>query len=382
LRNIYSKIGVTSRTEAAMYAVNSGLVPTVGIEKEYSGDEKILLSKQSWLMWAIFVFLVAAMGGVGYKLLVDKGNAKESFASPADIPRWQVMADMPTARFGLAVTVLESKLYVIGGETEDGVTNKVEVYDLNKNKWNSLTSKPVSVADIGAVVIGGKIYIPGGRQASGEVTDVLEIFDPREDKWTRGVEMPIGLSAYGLTAHEGKLYLFGGWDGNQYVSDVFEYDPEEDTWLEIGALNTPRGYIGVANTGDKIFLLGGYDGNHVFDFVEVFSPALLGNGDPWKKEAPLPEGLYGMGVASIADIVYVIGGESDNLREYSALAFFSEDGVWRIVENPEEEVGAFLGATSQGTRLFAVGGKNNSEPSAQNQVFQAIYTVSFPVIVK
>ena len=42
LRNIFGKIGVTSRTEAAMYAVNSGLVPGPAP----AGDNAMLLCRR------------------------------------------------------------------------------------------------------------------------------------------------------------------------------------------------------------------------------------------------------------------------------------------------------------------------------------------------
>jgi hypothetical protein len=67
--------------------------------------------------------------------------------------------------------------------------------------------------DINAVVAGGKIFIPGGKLASGEVTDRFEIYDPLNDNWEKGSPLAIPLSAYAQVAYEGKLELFGGWNG-------------------------------------------------------------------------------------------------------------------------------------------------------------------------
>ncbi|PIW19901.1 MAG: hypothetical protein COW33_04065, partial [Anaerolineae bacterium CG17_big_fil_post_rev_8_21_14_2_50_57_27] len=83
-------------------------------------------------------------------------------ASPAPVAapqRWQELADLPTARSGLAVAVYENQIYAIGGETAQGVTGVMEQYDVATDTWITLTPKPVPVADINAAVIGGKIYI-------------------------------------------------------------------------------------------------------------------------------------------------------------------------------------------------------------------------------
>ena len=399
LRNIYAKIGVTSRTEAAMYAVNTGYVASPGVmagtgERHSAMGEARFDDGQAgvrrpplgiaWSMWGLIVFvLVVVIGITGYLIIDNTTRVPEQFSSPADIPRWQLMAEMPTPRFGLAVTSIGAQLYAFAGETETGITGVVERYDPEANTWFELQTKPTPVVDVGAVVIGGKVYIPGGRTVDGHVTDVMEIYDPRTNEWAEGANMIKGLSAYGLIDFEGKIYLFGGWDGQNFVSQVYEYDPGQDAWREVDPMPTARGYVGTVSAGDRIFVLGGTDGDEIFNVNEVFVPALaVGQNDPWSTSTALPEGLYGMGATSIADILYVIGGESEQPREFSSLAFFPREEEWRVVDDPQEAIGVHLGAVSLGTQLFTIGGKINSVPTGHNQVYQAIYTVSIPVIVK
>jgi len=56
-------------------------------------------------------------------------------------------------------------LYAIGGMAESGVSGVVERYTLKSNSWEKVANKPIPAYDISAVVIGGKIFIPGGGWA-------------------------------------------------------------------------------------------------------------------------------------------------------------------------------------------------------------------------
>lgn len=397
LRKIFSKIGVTSRTEAALYAVNTGIAPAlaedqnnqppaemdaVPAEGAGSGVARRRVIHPVVLAIATIILIVA---GIVVINLLDNSRDETAETSPsfAVIPRWHQMAGMPTARSGLAVASVESRLYAIGGEAGDQVLGTVEMYDPESDSWSVLGAKPTPVADVHAVSFGGKIFVPGGRLQSGEVTSILEIYDPRQDQWDQGAELPVPLSAYGLVSHEGKLYSFGGFDGDQYVSQVFRYDPEQDVWDQFASLPEARGYVGVASVNEKIYVLGGFDGERVFDTSYIFSPGLDAGGENlWGTAAPLPDGVYGMGVTTIADVIYVAGGESDRERKSELVAYFQADDEWKLIEGPENRIGYQAGVIAIGEDVFVVGGRNQGQASSRNQRYQAIFTVSVPVIIK
>jgi len=397
LRNIYPKIGVASRTEAAMYAVNSGLISSLaqGEKRDYDGgDDSILITEDKlgsvsrrsfrpYMIVLIGVGVIIVVVTLVYMIINSRLGPQEQFSSPAEIPRWQTMADMPTARFGLAVTSIENKIYAIGGENDVSVLGTVEIYDPDKNSWSVVESKPTPVTDIQAVVIGGRIYVPGGRTDSGELTNVLEIYDYRKEVWLRGKNLPVALSAYGLVAHEGKIYLFGGFDGKDYVSNVYYYDPQLDVWENIASMPIASGYVGVASIRDRIYVIGGFDGERALSSNNAFIPAVdTADDDPWVTSEPLPDSLYGMGVATIADIIYLVGGSGESERVSEIFAYFPNTDQWGVVDTPENKIGSSAGAVSIGANVFAIGGNVMFLPSSNNQMFQAIFTVSIPVIVK
>ena len=83
---------------------------------------------------------------------------------------------MPTGRSGIAVGVVNKKLYVFGGE-DPHLFNEVEVYDLASDAWQQLQPMRTPRHGIFASVIGNAIYIPGGAIQQGfGATDVNEVY--------------------------------------------------------------------------------------------------------------------------------------------------------------------------------------------------------------
>ncbi len=247
-------------------------------------------------------------------------------------------------------------IYAVGGENSEGVTGLLERFDPLTNQWESLEGKPTPVTDVGAAQIGGRIYVPGGRLANGQVTNVLEIYDPALDQWFDGHTLPLPRSEYSLVAFEGHLYLFGGWNGITYVASVFEYDPDQDEWLERTPMPTPRGRSGATIAGGRIFVLGGTNGNQALAANEAYAPPQdLPGSKPWKIFTPMPEGRFDMGVASIVDTIQIIGGEgADQLR--SSLRFSQMLDEWQTYELQLSAPWSRMGMVVVGTDLHVLGG--------------------------
>jgi DNA-binding CsgD family transcriptional regulator len=406
LRNIFAKIGVASRTEAALYAIRQGLAPVprevlAGVEGNHRADGdapgagaeqpalrsdlRVLpherLRQRPWrtLLWIMTP--VALFVGLGVLVNGLRPQPPQPTPPPATpLPRWQAQADIPTARSGLAAAVYENQIYAIGGETTQGVTAIVEQYDPASGTWATLAPKPLAVTDVSAAVIGGWIYVPGGRTASGAVTDVLEAYDPRGNRWEPRASLPVALGAYALAAFEGRLYLFGGWDGHRYVASVYAYDPSRDQWAKQTPLPTARGYAGAAVAGGRIYVIGGVTEGAVLSVNEEYVPESdTAEGNPWTQRTPLPEGRWAMGIVSIADIIYVMGGD-ENAQPLPLLEYFPQKDQWQSTSVFTAQPWSRLGLTVVGTELHALGGQLNTIPTAQHRAYQAIYTILIPVV--
>jgi DNA-binding CsgD family transcriptional regulator len=406
LKNIFFKIGVASRTEAAIAAVNLGLVQTAtpngvsAMEGAYPAgavlhqgqvtNEGILAGSRTVPRWRSLgmvgtVILLLLAGTFALLTLTNRFSPSEAQASPSpaiDAPRWQARAALPTARSGLAVTAFENRVYAIGGETDRAITGKVERYDPEENSWSDLAQKPVPVTDAEAAVIGGLIYVPGGRLDEGQLTAAMEVYDPFRDRWEQRASLPVPLSAYALTAYEGKLYLFGGWDGKNYQKDVYTYDPAEDTWSKLTPMPTARAYAGASVAGGRIYVIGGFDGERALAVNEAYQPARdHDGGDPWFKMKPMPEGRYAMGVISLADIIHLVGGEGQD--HLPPLKYFPQVDDWQVLEGENTDQlndWSHLQLAPIETSIYALGGLRGEQPSGQNMAYQAIYTIAIPVI--
>lgn len=417
LRNIFAKIGVVSRTEAAMYAVSNGLVkgvalPVEKVEPKVMADDTdvkpetavpedvfiltpvsapVLVqnvapqaARRSAWPWVIGLVLLLAVVSLGIYYWWATGQA----AVPAAVAmptlstdsRWAVLAAMPTARSDLAVVVFENQVYAIAGQGAAGSLGTVELYNPLDNSWTGLADKPTAVSEVGAAVLGGKIYVPGGRLASGEMTAALEIYNPNTNTWATGKSLPQAISAYALAAFEGQLYVFGGWDGKSYLDVVYAYSPEVDRWERMASMPTRRAFAGATVAGRAIYVVGGYDGKKALAVNEMFQPDALSGENPWVSRRAMPMGLYATGVAGLADLIHVVGGSSDGSREQVSLQYQPLVDEWGAFESLPQGPLTHFGMTSLGGYLYVVGGVFEGHVTGKNFSYQAIYSVGLPII--
>ena len=97
--------------------------------------------------------------------------------------QWTGRVPIPTARGGLAAAVVNGLVYLFGGEgnrnISSGVFAEVEEYDPGTDTWRGLAPMPNPRHGIGAAVIGGRIFIPGGGTEEGlSDSNINDAFTP------------------------------------------------------------------------------------------------------------------------------------------------------------------------------------------------------------
>lgn len=386
LRNIFTKLEVQSRTEATLHAIKEGWIEGVELPEEVEAQQTAARPRFTWQLGiAIVAVSLLVIAVISQAVIRASRNAAlltpEAVAATvsASVQRWKVRAPLPTPRQGLALVAYEGHVYAIGGESADGVTGAVERYDPEADGWTPLADKPTAVADVAAALIGGEIYVPGGRTPSGSPTAVVEAYNPENDAWESKAPLPVAVSAYALAALEGKLYLFGGWDGSAYLDTVYEYDPAQDVWTAKAPMPTARGFAGAAVADGKIYVIGGYDGQEDLATNEEYVPSQDdGHGNPWAVKSPMPVGRAGCGVAVAANIIHVIGGGWD--REVAdGVKYNVRTDEWETFEVPMSGQWRSLGLALVDTEMYAVGGWNGDYMDA-NQEYTAIFTVVLPIL--
>jgi DNA-binding CsgD family transcriptional regulator/N-acetylneuraminic acid mutarotase len=396
LNRIFNKLNVASRTEAALYAVREGWVAVEGVPAPDAGlvesaaveqpSGGLSLAKQVFFMLAAVVALLlvflpqGSLGQTGPQIssaFTDRNVKALSPISRFQVYRWKSRARMPTPRGRLAVVAYDNAIYAVGGDTAEGVSGVVEVYDPERNLWRARNAKPSPVSNIGAAVIAGKMYVPGGALADGKVTARLEVYDIDQDTWEDRAPLPTPLCAYAIASVEGRLYLFGGWDGEKYLSSVYVYDPAEDRWRTKTAMPTARGFAGAGVIGGKVYVVGGYNEVHEFASCEEYDPAQdNGLDDPWTIKAPLTVERGGLGVVAVGDSLYALGGGWKGYLT-SSERYDPTTDTWSSFESPVLIQWRNLGVAATETTIYAVGGWNSQYLSV-NEEYQAIFRVFLP----
>lgn len=392
--NIFQKINVTSRTEATLFAIEHGIIKSPANQTEEEDQEtpvteiqvtkptwQEILSQKRWLLIFFGLLIVASLYVVIAKpaFLMPRQN-------PAEIPqqKWVAMASMTEPRSSMAITTFEGKIIVIGGRSGRGVLSSVETYDPISNTWSSLKEKPTAVYDVSAVVIGEKIYVPGGVKADGSLTNVVEVFNPRKNEWEKCAELPVAVRGYGLAAYEGQVYLFGGWDSQEPLDTVWRYDPNTDTWHQGSPMPTARLQPAVLADAGKIYVMGGSDGKGKLNTNESYSPYIeLEKGNPWKTEPDLPEKLSGYSAIKLYDKVAIIGGKAFTSGAIDQFHYSTVQREWQIININSESTSPISDAAYVllGDNIYVIGGKVGEEYLDRVTRYQAVFTILLPLTI-
>lgn len=335
---------------------------------------------RSWLRpMQLFVALITigAIALLGAQFLrarqVDNAQLASSEAARS---RWKGLPAIKTPRAAFGIANIGDQVFVIGGENKSGVLGLVERYDVRFTTWAELTSKPTPVTDVHAAMLGGKIYVPGGRTSSDPkaATKVFERYDPRTDQWERLPDLPAPRSAYALAALEGKIYLFGGWDGSSYRNEVFMYDPDRQAWSTRTPMPTARAYADAAVVQDSIFVLGGENQTGTLRSNESYTPAQEG-AQPWTPKTPLPQPRSRFGAAVALRTIHVVGGNS----AAGPVKYNVGTDNWESFEASPQPIGSQAGVIQKEETMIVLGGKlPNQEYDAAMQTYQSLFTISIP----
>ena len=404
LRNIYSKLGVESRTEATLYGIRHGLIE-VGRPSEpgstvSQAEETRAALTPHLVRWPLTAPQRAAiLAALVLTLMVAIWPDAQTGSSPqespfVDIPhvvdeelglervsRWRAAAPMPAPRGRFAQAAADGKILVIGGLTEWGATDRVECYDPTLDRWERRAPKPTAIGNVGAAVVDGLVYVPGGCDQANSVGDVLEVYDPAADTWATAAPLPVPLCSYAIASVEDGFYLFGGWNGQGYVDSTYYYDAKEDAWHQETPLGSPRGFAAAARAGDRIYVVGGSDGVADLSLCQSYDLVLARSGeDPWHTHLPMRVRRAGHAAVVAEGYLYVVGGGWGNYFEYNERYDIAND-AWSTFESPFIGEWRALGVTpiaaAEGTFLYAIGGWSGRYLSAV-QAYRATYRVYLP----
>ena len=267
--------------------------------------------------------------------------------------QWTQKADMPTARSDFATSVVDGKIFVIGGslrleweEYGDMSLSTVEMYDPETDTWEGKANMPTVRSNVSVSVVDGKIYAIGGSKmkkiqrrggfsTESEELPTVEMYDPETDTWTQKADMLTPKKTKTCVV-DGKIYAIGGWstaNEQSQLETVEVYDPATDAWAKAQSMNHARCSAGISVVNGEIYAIGGigwppnrdqsgrYLSSLYLSNVEVFNPKT----NRWRErtEMSVPKAAHSTSV--IDGKIYVMGGhlqEGEKSKTLSAIEIY------------------------------------------------------------
>ncbi len=195
---------------------------------------------------------------------------------------WTTKTSIPTPRVGITASVVEDKIYIIGGNS-----NITDVYDPDTDTWTTKASIPVktgltTIWSCTSAVTDKKIHVFGAFPYSNS----HQVYNPQTNSWNTAAPIIQGyyLASAGTTTGQKSaeaIYVFAvdstWWDLGPPNFTSLRYDPVNQSWREIPCMPTPRVNVAVAIVDNLVYVIGGSvvmieNNSHPTTIVEVYSP--------------------------------------------------------------------------------------------------------------
>ena len=301
---------------------------------EYPGSETGIC-KASLISYKNEIYVIGGQTGTG----TNAAALKHIYVFNAESKKWTAKADMKEARTNLATAVCGGKVYVF---SKAGATDKLDVYDLDADTWESAVMPGTSTI-LGAVCVDNHIFV---LKEEGEGIYWVEYLPEDNAFEETGIVCPYTTSDYFATpvVISGKIYMVKETE----TKNVFVYDAYSDEWSEISAMNLTKKESLLSACENELYSIGGeMTGFGVLDVVEQYTI----KGQTIKKQMTINQGeIYELQVtagnlAKDQSQIVTLSIDPDKLNFQSASSFEEEadlkeggDGVKLLKYQPKKGV--------------------------------------------
>ena len=225
---------------------------------EYPGSETGIC-KASLISYKNEIYVIGGQTGTG----ANAAALKHIYVFNAKSKKWTTKADMKEARTNLATAVCGGKVYVF---SKAGATDKLDVYDLDADTWESAVMPGTSTI-LGAVCVDNRIFV---LKEEGEGIYWVEYLPEDNAFEEAGIVCPYTTSDHFATpvVISGKIYMVKETE----TKNVFVYDAYSDEWSEISAMNLTKKESLLSACENELYSIGGeMTGFGVLDVVEQYT---------------------------------------------------------------------------------------------------------------
>lgn len=262
---------------------------------------------------------------------------------------WEQMTPMKVATGASISCVMDSLIYIIGGQDAVPMSlNTTVVYNTKIDKWSDLAPAPDHCTGQSTGVINDKIYFKTEWKKGNSrwvPSDSTFAYNPAEDSWESKERCPKKGGGHASCALNNKLYLLGG-EKDVLAGDIsgqneaLVYDPDTDTWDSIPDMQYERCSHNAIAYEDQIYVFGGavhYINNNqlaqrVIGKAERYNPI----DSTWTELADMPVPVAHSITVEYHDKLYVFGGVSSHTIYYAPSTNYIQEynpstNEWRLM---------------------------------------------------
>ena len=227
---------------------------------------------------------VLTEGGLYFTGHLTEGRPYASLYNPVS-GIWTSTANMTTARYAHAATLLPNGLALVTGGVDIFVLPDAEVFDPASETWIPNGRLITSRAHHSATLLpNGKVLIAGGDTGYGTTAFASsELYDPASGASTATGSLNIPRYSHSaILLPDGRVLVVGGLDGSNNTHPLASaelYDPASGTWTATGSLSIARRQnTATLLPNGKVLVAGGDDGTTVLgttvlSSAELYDPA-------------------------------------------------------------------------------------------------------------
>jgi len=256
-----------------------------------------------------------------------------SFSNPNNLKIKSLADLLSPERSSFGAVFHDNKIYIAGGHQGPGhvypkesFLNKLEVYDLETQVWQSLAPMNTAKHGFQMVAQGDHLYVFGGFAYSEKhlpawkSLDSIERYDIKTNRWTTlKTKLSVPRSSNAVAKVGNTVYLLGGWNSTPkfkndkeglFLESIDGFNLESETAF-VSEFKIPqplRRAMTAVVVKNEIYLLGGIgEGASHFEWVDNVT-ALNPKTKKWRELPPLPFATFAPGVGQIDGDLYLVGG--------------------------------------------------------------------------
>ncbi|KPP68432.1 kelch repeat and BTB (POZ) domain containing 10-like [Scleropages formosus] len=199
-------------------------------------------------------------------------------------------------------------------------------------------------------------------------------YDPNENEcFLAAMAEQIPRNHVSVTTKDNQLYILGGLFVDEENKDVplqcyfYQMDNITAEWIALPAMPSPRCLFGMGECGKLLFAVAGRDlqTNESIDSVMCYDIEKM----KWNETKKLPLRIHGHAVVSQNDLVYCIGGKTDDDKSINKMfAYNHKKSEWRELASMKTARSMF-GAVIHKGKIVVTGGVNEDGLTAASEVY-------------